>query len=68
MEKKIYLTGDNNIVLFCALHPITFGEKEIDEVEGSLSSFAKLLNRLQNQRLYYAVPAIYQKRTINANA
>ena len=68
IEKKIYLTGDNNIVLFCALHPITFGEKEIDEVEGSLSSFAKLLNRLQNQRLYYAVPAIYQKRTINANA
>lgn len=63
IEKKIYLTGDNNIVLFCALHPITFGEKEIDEVEGALSSFAKLLNRLQNQRLYYAVPAIYQKRT-----
>lgn len=62
MENKYYLTGNENIVLFCALHPITFGEKEIDEVNGSIDEFAKLLHRLQNQRLYYAAPAIYQKK------
>lgn len=62
MENKYYLTGNEDIVLFCALHPITFGEKELDEVNGSLDVFAKLLHRLQNQRLYYAAPAIYQKK------
>ncbi len=62
MEKKIYLTRDENIVLFSALHPITFGEKEIDEVEGSLDKFGALLHKLQNQRLYYAAPTVYQKK------
>lgn len=62
MEKKIYLTRDENIVLFSALHPITFGEKEIDEVEGSLEKFGALLHKLQNQRLYYAAPTVYQKK------
>lgn len=62
MEKKIYLTRDENIVLFSALHPITFGEKEIDEVDGSLEKFGALLHKLQNQRLYYAAPTVYQKK------
>ena len=63
MEKKFYLAGQDEIPLHCALHPIVFGEKEIDKVDGSLDKFADLLHTLQNRRGYYATPIIYQKKT-----
>lgn len=47
--------------VFGALNPITLGESEINEIDGSIHNFGQLLNRLQQTDAFYAAPRYYRK-------
>ena len=46
--------------IFGVYHPIAIGSKEIKEIDNNLENFGNLLNKLQQQDLYYAAPKLYQ--------
>ncbi len=48
--------------VFGALNPITLGEKEINEINGSLKNFEDLMDRLQQIDAFYSNPHFYKKK------
>lgn len=51
----------SHFYIFGVMNPISLGKREIQEINGSLDLFERLLNRLQQLDVYYASPALYQR-------
>ena len=62
IENKIINREADQFIIFGALNPITLGNKEITEIDGSLENFEILLNRLQQLDVFYANPILYQRK------
>ena len=58
IRKKINSPEVNSLYIFGAKNPVALGKTEMEEVNGSLERFGKLLHRIQSTPGYYAVPAL----------
>lgn len=57
IRKKIDSGNVQSLYVFGAKNPIALGKTEMEEVNGNLDRFGKLLHRIQSTRGVYAVPA-----------
>ena len=61
METKVRNKESEQFYIFGALNPISLGEKEFDEINGSYDNFEQLLNQKQQLDVFYANPKLYQR-------
>ena len=62
IEAKIMNREVEQFILFGALNPISLGQSEMVEIDGSLEIFELLMNRLQQLDVFYATPVLYQRK------
>lgn len=63
IENKIKSEEYHQFYIFGALNPISIGKNEINKINNNLDNFEKLINRLQQQDVFYANPKFYKRES-----
>ncbi|MDD7281649.1 MAG: DUF4299 family protein [Erysipelotrichaceae bacterium] len=61
IENKVRNKESEQFYIFGALNPISLGQKEFDEMNGSYDNFERMLNQKQQLDVFYANPKLYQR-------
>lgn len=62
MQTRINNGEFENMCIYGAINPITFGEKDLEMIESDLEKFGNYMDKLQRLDVYYARPNIYSRK------